>query len=79
MCSVILGKLESFGNYKGFNVIFSKILDETFSDLSLHCIFESENFRFPFLYENSLTWEVKCEIKLAIVGILLDISFENCT
>ena len=24
---------------------------EKFSDFSLHCIFESENFRFPFLYE----------------------------
>ena len=24
-------------------------------------IFESENFSFPFYYENSLTWEVKCE------------------
>ena len=32
---------------------------EMFSDFSLHCIFESENFRFPFPYENSLTWQ--CE------------------
>ena len=30
---------------------------------SLHRIFESENFRFPFLYEKltCLTWAVKCE------------------
>ena len=27
ICWVILGKLESFGNYKGFSVIFPKILD----------------------------------------------------
>ena len=26
-CSVILGKLESFQNYKGFSVILQKILD----------------------------------------------------
>ena len=27
ICSVILGELESFRNYKGFSVIFPKILD----------------------------------------------------
>ena len=27
VCSVILGELESFRNYKGFSVIFTKILD----------------------------------------------------
>ena len=26
-CSVILGELESFQNYKGFSIIFPKILD----------------------------------------------------
>ena len=31
--------------------------NEGFSDSSVHYIFESENFRFPFFYENSLTWE----------------------
>ena len=34
---------------------------ENFSDSSLHHIFESENFRFPFCTENSLSWAVKCE------------------
>ena len=37
-----------------FDIIFPKILDaicENFSDSSLHHIFESENFRFAFLYE----------------------------
>ena len=28
ICSVILGELESFRNYKGFSIIFPKILDE---------------------------------------------------
>ena len=27
ICSVILGDLESFRNYKGFGIIFPKILD----------------------------------------------------
>ena len=27
ICSVILGELESFRNYKGFSLIFPKILD----------------------------------------------------
>ena len=35
---------------------------ENFSDSSLHHIFESENCRFPFLYEKlSLSWAVKCD------------------
>ena len=59
ICSLILGELESFRNYRGFSINFPKTLkcnltyyeSETFSDLSLHCSFESENFRFPFLYE----------------------------
>ena len=48
--SVILGKLEAFRNYKGFIVIFPKILDaverfcerEKFSYSSLDHIFESK-------------------------------------
>ena len=32
-----------------------------FFDSSLHHIFESENFRFPFSYKKSLTCGVKCE------------------
>ena len=37
---------------------------DIFSDSSLRRIFESENFRFPFSTKNSLTWGLKCEIKL---------------
>ena len=47
ICLVILGVIESFRNYKGFCIIFSKILEcnltyyesENFSDFSLHHIF----------------------------------------
>ena len=58
ICPVTLGKLESFRNYKGLRIIFSKILDavfkslfyerDNFSDSPLHRILESENFNFPF-------------------------------
>ena len=53
ICSVILGELESFRNYKRLSSIFPKfnILyygGENFSDSSFLHIFESENFRFPF-------------------------------
>ena len=65
VCSVILGELESFQNYKGFSIIFPKILEAirgnsthyesaNFSDSPPHhifCIFESENFSFPLSYE----------------------------
>ena len=55
ICSVILGQLESFRNYKGFCVI--KLHEgQHFSDSSLHQMFESEKFRFFFLStKNSLT------------------------
>ena len=57
VCSVILGQLEAFRNYKGFRVILTKILEaierfhrsENFSYSSLHLIFEYENVRFPSL------------------------------
>ena len=42
---------------------------ETFSYSSLHRIFQSENFRFPFFSKNSLTCEVKVQ---KIVANLLD-------
>ena len=32
-----------------------------FPNSSLHHIFESEKFRFPFSMKNSLTWDVKCK------------------
>ena len=61
-CSVILGELESIRNYNGFNNILRNVRcnltyyeSENFSDSSLHHIFESENFRFPFCTKNSLT------------------------
>ena len=52
ICSVILGKLESFRNYKGFSCIFPKILDAisahyekgNFFDSIINHIIESENF-----------------------------------
>ena len=64
MCSVIRGELESFRNYKGFRIIFPKILDaiyrftkyENFSDSYLNHIFESEDFRSPI----NIIWGVKC-------------------
>ena len=57
--SVILWQLESFRNYKGFSIIFLKILDAIlsftkvifFPDSFLHRILESENCRFPFFNE----------------------------
>ena len=67
MCSVVPGQLESFRNYKGFGIIFPKILDEVkigiFPHSSLRLTFESESFRFPFPTKNSLTWGLTCEIK----------------
>ena len=57
ICSVILGELEYFRNYKGFSFILPKILDviQRITKVRilpiLHHIFESENFRFPFFYE----------------------------
>ena len=47
---------------------------ENFSDSSLHHIFESQNFRFPFFYEKqpkleSEMWKIKLH---KIVGNLLD-------
>ena len=59
ICSVILGELESFRNCKGFSIIFPKILRAKGVTevrifpipLSIIFIFESEHFRFPFLYE----------------------------
>ena len=69
ICSVVLGQLESFRNYLGpqyyfpenFRCNFRFYESENFSDSSLHRIFESENFRFPFSTKNRLTWGLKCE------------------
>ena len=40
---------------------FSALRKTIFFYSSLHHIFESENFRFPFSYKKSLTCGVKCE------------------
>ena len=51
-CSVILGELESFRNYKGFCIIFPKMLDvityyesDNFTESSLHRVFVSEKLK----------------------------------
>ena len=46
---IVVGELEPFWNYKGFSIIFPKILE------AIYHIFPSENFRFIFFYQNSLT------------------------
>ena len=59
ICSIILGELESVSKLQGLEYCFPENFrcnlkyyeSETFSDFCLHCIFESENFRFPFLHE----------------------------
>ena len=42
-----------------YNLTYNK--RENFSDSSLHHIFESEKFKFPFFTKHSLIWAVKCE------------------
>ena len=77
ICSVILGELESFRNYKGLSIIFLKILDEILPVTNVrHFLILNVTFLNPkilgslFSTKNSLTWDVKCElIKLQkIVG-----------
>ena len=58
ICLVIPGELEAFWNYKGFKGLFAS---ENLFHSSLHHIFKSKTFRFPFSYKNSLTWGVKSE------------------
>ena len=49
ICSVILGELEAFRNYKGFNVIYPKILDavERFTKVRIFVIPLSITFLNP--------------------------------
>ena len=70
ICSVILGELRSFRNYKGFSIIFFETFrcnltfyeSENLSDPSLYHILEFEKFRFPFSKKNGVTgWVVKYE------------------
>ena len=61
--SLVFSKFRGLQNYFSEHFRFSLIYHESenFSDSSLRHIFEFEYFRFPFLYENSLTWAAKCE------------------
>ena len=60
ICSVILTlSLFKITNFK-CNLTFYE--SENISDSSLHHILVSENFRFPFSKNNSVTWVVKYEI-----------------
>ena len=69
ICSVVLGQLESFRNYKGLSIIFPKIVDVilSFAKMRIFLIFLSVAFSNPnilgflFLQKNSLTWGLKCE------------------
>ena len=75
ICSVILGELESFRNYKGFSISFPEnyrcnLTYYEGESSTLHHIFESENYRIPFSTKNSLTRGVKCE-KSNFAGNLL--------
>ena len=93
ICSVILGELKSFRNYKSLqalqyyfpenvrcNLTFYE--SENFSDSSLHHILESENFRFPFHFskKNCVTWVIKYEkLNFRKSQRIYQISFENIT
>ena len=69
MCTVILEELESVRNYKGFSIIFPKILDaiQHVTKVTIFLILLSITFSNPkilgflFCMKNSLTWAVKCE------------------
>ena len=62
----VFSKLQGLRYYfpENFRCNFKFYRNENFSDSSLHRIFESDNFRFPFSTKNRLTWGLKCEIKL---------------
>ena len=59
----VFSKLQGLRYYFPENVLCNLMCyeNENFSDSSLHNIFESETFRFPFCTKNSLTWVVKSE------------------
>ena len=72
ICSVILGELESFRNYKGFSIIFPKILaaikrTRTARKVRIFLIpisfafFHPKILGFLFSTQTSLTLGVKCE------------------
>ena len=80
ICSVILRELESFGNYKGFGIIFPKIFDAIWSItkvrhfvISLSIAFLSPKILdFVFSMKNSLTrkWNVKIKLLKIIVNLI---------
>ena len=64
ICSVILGEVKSFRDYKGFSINFPKVLDAiwpitrvTHFPIPLAIIFLNPKVS----TKRSLTWEVKCE------------------
>ena len=67
--SIILGHFESFRNFKGFSIIFPKVLDAVyrFTKVGIFLIPTSITFLSPkilyflFLRKNSITTGVKCE------------------
>ena len=61
ICSVILGELESFRNYKGLSIIFPKILDEIWRITKVRHFLIPLSTTFLNSMKNSLTWEEKCE------------------
>ena len=80
ICSVILGELESFRNYKGFSIIFPKILDaikritkKKFFLIPLSITFLNPKIE-AFLYPttNSLpgVWNVKIKLQKIVENLL---------
>ena len=69
MHSVILGELESFWDYKGFNIIFPKNLEAIYAItkvgiflIPLHITFLNPKILGSlFCIKNGLKWAVKCE------------------
>ena len=51
ICLIILEELESFLNYKGFGIIFPKILHTIQRITKVIIFFQSKDFRLPFCYE----------------------------
>ena len=81
ICSVVLGQLESFRNYKGLRIIFPKILDAILSfmkvrifliPLSIACL--NPKILGSFFYEKkaNLGTEIRKIIMYKILGNLLD-------
>ena len=60
ICSVILGKLESFRNYEGFSIIFPKILDKREIKIHVYGIRQTANVSGEFLrIENKQTKKIQ--------------------